>query len=100
MDEQMRLFLLGYVGFLLPASVGFFWMENWLYSKKKITRHWLYVGVLLVLMAMMAFFFRGEFPRRTFFAILLPLPACAVGAVLGGSFGQFFPENRQEDTTS
>ncbi len=99
MDEQTGSFSIGYVyvGLLLPALVGFFWVENWLYSKKKVTRHWLYAATLLVLMAMVAFFFRGGSPRGTFLAMSLPLPACVVGAMLGGIFGQFFPENHQKE---
>ena len=97
MDEQTGLFLIGYVGLLLPAGVGFFWMGDLLYSKKNVTRHWLYAAALLVLMASVAFFFRGGSPQGTFFAVLLPLPGCAVGAMLGGIFGQFFPENHQQE---
>ena len=97
MDEQTGLFLIGYLGLLLPAGVGFFWMENWLYIKKETTRHWLYVAILLSLMAIVAFSFREGPARSTFFATLLPLPGCGVGAMLGGIFGQFFPENHQEE---
>ena len=102
MDEQTGSFLIGYIGLMLPAVVGFFWMEKWLYSKKKVTRHWLYATALLILMVSVAFFFQGGPPGGTFFAVLLPLPGCAVGATLGGIFGQFFPENhqpQQEDKT-
>ncbi|HEY4524076.1 MAG TPA: hypothetical protein VJK04_04390 [Candidatus Paceibacterota bacterium] len=96
MDEQTGLFLIGYMGLLLPAGIGFFWMESWLYSKKKVTRHWLYATTLLVPMVSMVLFFRGGSSRGTFFAVLLPPLACAVGAALGGIFGQFFHENHQQ----
>ncbi len=96
MDQQTGLFLIGYLGLLLPAVVGFFWTERWLYGKKDATRHWLYVSALLVLMASVAFFFQGGSAQGTFFAVLLTLSGSAIGAVLGGIFGQFFVENHQQ----
>ena len=93
MNEQTGLFLIGYLGLLLPAGVGFFWMENWLYSKKGATRHWVYVVALALMAIVVAFSFREGPARSIFFATLLPLPGCGVGAMLGGIFGQFFPEN-------
>ena len=101
MNEQAVPWVIGY-GLLLSAAVGFFWMENWLYSKKDATRHWLYATTLLVLTALVAAFFSwgGSPSRGVFFATLLPLSGCAVGAILGGMFGQFFPENRQDGETS
>ena len=99
MDEQTGSLLIGYIG-LLSVIVGFFWMENWLYSKKKVARHWLYAVALLVLMVSVVFFLREGSPRGIFFTMLLLISACVVGAILGGIFGQFFHENpQQEDKT-
>ena len=101
MDEQAVPLALGYFGLLVPAAIGFWWTDDWLYNKRGAARHWLYAVVLLVPVVILAFLFREAYPRGTFFAAtLLPLLGCAVGAVLGAMFGQFFEHPKQEDKTS
>ncbi len=87
-----------YGGLLLPAVAGFFWMERWLYGKMEASSHFMFILPIIVLMAIMAFSFWKASPREILFATLLPLPAFAVGAVLGGIFGRFFHENLEGRT--
>lgn len=101
MESEYSSFVIIYLGLVLPGAVGFFWMENWLYSKKEATRHWFYLTVQLALVTgMILSFWQKGVTGSILISALLPLSACAVGAVLGGAIGQFFPKDPKKTEPS
>jgi len=100
MNEQDFKFTVGFL-LVFAAVLGGAWMNSWLYEKKEMTRHWLYVTATIILMAISVFSLRTLEPEVMLLTALLPPVGLAIGAVLGGVFGQFaVQEDRKESQPS